>query len=259
MISWLIVAYCFFLIIHHRYYWVSNLKEWHNIPGDEFLAHRGLKTKHPENTIHAYIDAVENKFSWLEVDIVSTKDNVIVCSHNFDLERETECVGYIHEMNFKEFNFNNIRTYGNKESIYKIPMLDEVLENIPSNIGINLEIKTSTVFDLSTARAFKNIKQKCMGRPYFVSSFNPIVLFYFKIFYRDVPIGFLLESEKLQWLTNWIHPHLLIPRADMLNKEMFNYCKNKNLPILTWTVNNLHAINWCKNKNIFGIITDIEK
>tara|TARA_B100000401_G_C52486544_1_gene568315 strand:+ start:129 stop:266 length:138 start_codon:yes stop_codon:yes gene_type:complete len=45
----------------------------------------------------------------------------------------------------------------------------------------------------------------------------------------------------------------------MLNKEMFNYCKNKNLPILTWTVNNMHAINWCKNKNIFGIITDIEK
>ena len=79
------------------------------------------------------------------------------------------------------------------------------------------------------------------------------------MFFRNVPVGLILESFKYKWLVNWIHPHLLIPRADMLNKEMFNYCKNKNLPILTWTVNNIHAINWCKNKNIFGIITDIER
>ena len=89
-------------IIRHRFYWrVSNKK----ILIDEkkvFMSHRGYKKTYPENTIAAFIDAISIGFEWLEMDLMTTKDGVVVCSHNFDLETETNGKGYIFDWNAKK-------------------------------------------------------------------------------------------------------------------------------------------------------------
>ena len=248
-----------FLVIHHRYYWRATLATNIKFTGSELIAHRGLKNNAPENTIQAYLDAVDDNFSWIELDVLSTNDRVVVCSHNFELERKTEGTGYIHKMNFKDIDVPLINSDNSVYAYYKIPTLSDVLEKIPNYIGLNIEIKTCSVFDFSTSRAIGGLVEKFRGRPVVLSSFNPLVVLFFRVFYREVPVGFLLESNIHFWLTNWIHPNLLIPRADMLNEKLFKYCKEKHLPILTWTVNNLHAINWCKNHNVSGIITDLKR
>ena len=259
MTEFFFLSLALLLILHHRFYWVARLPKGAQIPGHVLISHRGLKLSAPENTIEAYLDAVKNGFGWIELDVITTKDKVLICSHNFDLERETEGRGYIHMLVHKEINFKIIEGDKGETDLYHLPEFHDVLNRVPNIIGLNVEIKTSSVFDLSSTRALVKFLNVLKKRPHVITTFNPIVVIYFRVFYRNVPVGFILESFKYNWLVNWIHPHLLIPRADMLNKEMFNYCKNKNLPILTWTVNNMHAINWCKNKNIFGIITDIEK
>ena len=259
MTEFFFLSWAFLLILNHRFYWVSRLPKDAQIPGHVLISHRGLKRGAPENTVEAYLDAVKNGFSWIELDVISTKDKVLICSHNFDLESETEGRGYIHKLVHKELNFKIIEGNKGKTDLYNLPKFHDVLNRVPNNIGLNIEIKTSSIFDLSSTRALVKFLNALKDRPYVITTFNPFVVIYFRVFFRNVPVGLILESFKYKWLVNWIHPHLLIPRADMLNKELFNYCKNKNLPILTWTVNNIHAINWCKNKNIFGIITDIER
>ena len=52
-------------------------------------SHRGDKTYYPENTDPAYTKAVLDGFTGLELDVVASKDGTIFCSHNHDLERET--------------------------------------------------------------------------------------------------------------------------------------------------------------------------
>ena len=60
------------------------------------ISHRGVTTNAPENTIESYLDAVNKGFRWIELDVLTTKDRALVCSHNFDLECETDSHGYIH-------------------------------------------------------------------------------------------------------------------------------------------------------------------
>ena len=88
----LVSTLLFFMILHHRYYWSVNDRDKHHDINPIYYSHRGLKINSPENTIGAFKDALDNGFNWVELDIISTRDNKIICSHNFDLERETNGV-----------------------------------------------------------------------------------------------------------------------------------------------------------------------
>jgi len=220
------------------------------------VSHRGLAIGFPENTIFAFNNSIKNGFSWIELDVLTTKDNKIVCSHNFDLERKTDLIGYINKLNYNIISkgiLNDTVPLSNK---YKIPLLKDVLNTLPMNIGLNIEIKTAGIFDFSTARAILKLIGILNTRPYIISTFNPVIICYLKIFFRAAPIGFLFENKKYFGLINWIHPDFIIPRADMINNKMIKFAKQKNLKILTWTVNNAPALNWCFKKNLSGIMTD---
>ena len=111
MTEFFFLSLALLLILNHRFYWVSRLPKGAQIPGHVLISHRGLKLSAPENTVEAYIDAVKNGFSWIELDVISTKDKVLICSHNFDLESETEGRGYIHKLVHKEILLKGILLY----------------------------------------------------------------------------------------------------------------------------------------------------
>ena len=85
------------------------------------------------------------------------------CAHNYDLERETDIYGYIHQV-----NLNKVKTaFTGVNKGYpvgcRIPTLVEVLERLPEDIGINIEIKTCSVFDFKGAgfkKVLKNYKSR---------------------------------------------------------------------------------------------------
>ena len=80
----------FLYLLSYRYFWKVDSKEREQGPGYEMLSHRGVTVDAPENTIEAFMDAVNRGFRWIELDVLTTKDRALVCSHNFDLERETD-------------------------------------------------------------------------------------------------------------------------------------------------------------------------
>ena len=138
----------------------------------------------------------------------------------------------------------------------RIPTLVEVLEKLPKDIGINIEIKTCFVFDFKGARALKKVLKNYKSRNIIVSSFNPLSLLFFKAQLGAAPIGLLLESTKYLWTVNWLQPNFLHVRADMINENILNLAKQKGVGIIAWTVNNREAIKYCFNKEIRGVITD---
>ena len=52
-----------------------------------FQAHRGVSTEYPENTMPAFIAAVEQGYTYIETDPLVTKDNVCVLMHDKTLNR----------------------------------------------------------------------------------------------------------------------------------------------------------------------------
>ena len=249
------VAFCLF---SYRFYWRNSGEVFLNGPGFELISHRGLKSVAPENTLEALLAAVDLGFRWVEVDVMTTKDRAVVCSHNFDLERETDSFGYVHQNTLKDIK--NAYTGVNRGYVgaYRIPELKIILEKVPNHIGINIEIKSGSLFDLSTARALISLKNVLLKRPVIISSFNPLVLAYLHVFLRAAPTGFLLESKKYLWITNWLHPDYLHLRGDMVTESIISLCKKRNMRINAWTVNNKNAIKVLFNKQVVGVVTDME-
>ena len=247
-----------FLLIHHLFYWkVSDLKKY-NLKKPDYIAHRGLKINYPENSTNAFIDAHKNQYAWIELDVIASKDGQLFCSHNHDLERETNGRGYLNELSSNSLKSLNIGVNTPKSDLERMPTLEEVFNAIPYTMGINIEIKAHYMFDFTTARALHTFLKKRPVRRAIISSFNPFVLVYFKLFYPRVIIGFLFQNLEYFWMTNVLHPSYIHPRADLLDDHMINKAKKHNLGINVWTVNNKRAINWCKDKGVDGIITDLK-
>ena len=205
----------------------------------------------------AYLDAQAQGFQWIEIDVISTKDKEVICSHNFDLETETVGRGYITALNYNALNPIITEHNINNKGQDILPRLLDVFKKLDSNIKVNIEIKSPFAWDIRTARALSKILNKLPRKRIIISSFNPFVIFYFKLFHRQVVTGFLFQNIEYLAFVNWIHPSYIHPRADLLNDDLIRYAKTKNLGINVWTVNNKHAIRWCKDKQVDGIITDL--
>jgi glycerophosphoryl diester phosphodiesterase len=258
MILYFILTSITFLIIHYRFYWKVSGRNRFQDTTPFFISHRGYKEVYPENTINAFKHAEEVGFHWIELDIVVTRDGHVVCSHNFDLEKETDGFGYIFNLKNSEVK-SAITRHSNKLSReINIPDLIDVFKCINKNTKVNIEIKSPYASDFSTARALSKILDTLPKERLIISSFNPFVILYFKLFHRDVVTGFLYQNIEYLWFVNWVHPSYIHPRVDLIDQDLISYAKSKNLGINAWTVNNISAIEWCKSNNIDGIITDLE-
>ena len=257
MILKFIIAFILFVLIKHRFFWKVPGRLRFTDPKPFLIAHRGFKKSFSENSMGSFLDAQNLGFQWIELDVISTKDKEVICSHNFDLERETIGRGYITELNYNALKpiitEHNINFKG--QDI--LPRLVDVFNKLDSNIKVNIEVKSPYAFDLRTARALSKILKFLPTKRIMVSSFNPFVILYFKLFHRQIITGFLYQNIAYLSFVNWIHPSYIHPRADLLNEELINYVKAKNLGINVWTVNNEDAIEWCRGMQVDGIITDL--
>ncbi len=257
MILNFIIAYTLFVIIKHRFFWkVPGRLRFTNLK-PVLIAHRGFKKSFSENSMGSFLDAQRLGFQWIELDVISTKDKEVICSHNFDLEKETTGRGYITELDYTALKpiiaEHNINFKG--QNI--LPRLLDVFKNLDPNIKVNIEVKSPYALDLRTARALSKILKFLPKKRIIVSSFNPFVILYFKLLHRNIITGFLYQNLAYLSFVNWIHPSYIHPRADLLNDDLINYAKAKNLGINVWTVNNYNAISWCRDKQVDGIITDL--
>tara|TARA_B100000767_G_C19771075_1_gene540040 strand:- start:703 stop:1380 length:678 start_codon:yes stop_codon:yes gene_type:complete len=220
------------------------------------MSHRGYKKKYPENTLKSIVSARDIGFEWVELDLVSTKDNVVICSHNFDLETETNGKGYVYNLLYDDLKILNAGVNSFPQNFERIPKIEEVFKSLSNSISYNLEIKTMSMFDLRTVKSLLSIIKDNKIKNFMISSFNPMVILYLKLFYFKVNTAFLVESYKYLWLVNWIHPNFLNPRADMLTHDLIQNSKKHKYGLVVWTVNSKMGIEYCIAKNVQSVITD---
>ena len=100
------------------------------------IIHRGLaKKKFKENTLPAFKYCFKKKFG-IETDLHITKDNKIICFHDFNLKRKFRINKFIKNLNFKEIN-KIAKKFG-----YYLPELKELVSIAKDNSYLMLEIKS---------------------------------------------------------------------------------------------------------------------
>ena len=101
------------------------------------LIHRGLaKKKFKENTLQAFKYCFKKNFG-IETDLHVTKDDRIICFHDFNLRKKFQLNKYVKNLTFKEIN--KIA----KKFNYYIPELKELIKISKNKHYLMLEIKSS--------------------------------------------------------------------------------------------------------------------
>lgn len=95
--------------------------------------HRGVRVGAPENTMEAFLMAVEAGVDMIETDTHMTKDGVIILMHDHTVDRTTTGTGRIRDLTYAEI----------KEIGPDVPTLEEFLEGTKQFTGLtyNFELK----------------------------------------------------------------------------------------------------------------------
>lgn len=162
-----------------------------------YFAHRGLHDNAadaPENSMAAFRKAVAAGLG-MELDVQVTKDGVPVIFHDFKLERICGVEGKVAEHTFEE-----LQAYTLCQSKERIPKLSDLLEMVDGRVPLIVEIKAETA-DVSCCAAIDKLLRAYQGA-YCIESFNPMVLWWFRLNHGEVVRGQLSSNfrrEGVYW------------------------------------------------------------
>ena len=123
-------------------------------------AHRGDKKAAPENTIPAFVSAVEKGAQMIEFDVALTRDDYLVIMHDPTVDRTTNGKGKVSNLTFDKIRALDAGSWFSKKFAgAKVPTLEEVLEVIPTHIMCNVHIKGGEKLGKETARVIKRMNR----------------------------------------------------------------------------------------------------
>lgn len=110
------------------------------------IAHRGDHISMPENTLEAFREAIRNEVDFIEVDLRTTADSVLVVIHDATVDRTTNGSGKVQEQTYASLpqltvSDKNHPTTGR----HHIPTFEEVLKLAKDRIHIYLDFKNASV------------------------------------------------------------------------------------------------------------------
>lgn len=116
------------------------------------IAHRGASGSHPENTLPAFLRAIELGSDLVELDLRMTKDGHVVVIHDASVDRTTNGHGLVAELTLAQikaldagcaFSPDGGKTFPFKGQGITVPTLEEVLVALPEQL-LMLEVKVGT-------------------------------------------------------------------------------------------------------------------
>ncbi|WP_211296752.1 glycerophosphodiester phosphodiesterase family protein [Polaribacter butkevichii] len=256
----------------------------------ELQGHRGARGLSPENTMQAFEKALNLGVNTIELDVVISKDNKVVVSHEPWLNDEITLDAKGNRITKKDaaaFNmyknkYQKIKKYdvgslGNpkfpeqeKVAAYK-PLLSEVIafaETKNTEILYNIEIKSTPTDEKDgfqpTVAKFSDLviaqlkKAKLPVERIVIQSFDPRVLEYIHKTYPEFTLAFLTYQNDFKTNMQMLSfvPAIYSPYFVLLNKEEVANIQKNNMRVIPWTVNKKEDMINLLNMGVDGLITD---
>ena len=260
----------------------------------DIQGHRGCRGLMPENSIPAFLKALEIGVSTLELDVVVSQDKQLVVSHDpwfsaditLDKARNPIAKASEKQYNLYKMKYAEIRQYdcgsaGNerfpqqkKIKTYK-PLLREVFlktrqyitEHHLKPVKFNIETKCSpegdNIFhpepDAFARLLYDEILANKMQELVMIQSFDIRTLQEFKKFPVKLPLVLLIENKEgieknIEKLG--FQPDVYSPYFKLIDQPTLAYCREKGIKIIPWTVNEMSDLEASKKLNLDGLITD---
>lgn len=228
-----------------------------------FIAHRGYSHIAPENTIVAFQEAIKHGATGIELDVHLTKDNKLVIIHDEALQRTTNGEGLVSDYELTQLQQLDAGSWFHPK--YKdepLPTLGEVIEALPKDVLINVEIKNIPSFYKEIEKAVvETIERYGRFEQTIVSSFDHSCLYNVKQLNESIKIG-LLVNQKMHNIRHYVQGfepydvYAIHPHHRLISAEDISEFKEIGLKTFVYTVNDEHeAIEWLRS-GVDGIISD---
>lgn len=255
----------------------------------DIQGHRGCRGLLPENTIVAFTKALLMGVTTLEFDLVISKDNQVVISHDTFFHHEItmmvdgEDVTEANERTFNLYNMNyadikeidvGMKRHPRFNSQAKVPAIKPLLkdlietsERLSSKIQFNGEIKSTPDGDTIDHPAIERfcdmvvaqIKKAHLQNRFTIQSFDTRALEYIHNTHPEIKLSYLVEvkgtlQKHLEALT--FTPAIYSPDYSFLTKKDVASAHKLGMRVIPWTVNTKEEIETLIAMGVDGIITD---
>lgn len=234
------------------------------------IAHRGLSSRYPENTLASISAALDEGVDMIEVDVAQTADHVPVILHDLSLNRTTNGKGNVHEVLLKDLKLLDAGSWFNSEfSKERVPTLKEVLELVNGRCTILLEIKAGRkIFPGIERNIAKTIREYNASEWVIAQSFENDVLKKFRSVFPDLRLHKLVTGNlpglplhidskvKLGRITRYKTFDAINISHRLLNKRKLKKIRERGQKVFVWTVNTEEDMERIIRMGVDGIITD---
>lgn len=241
------------------------------------IAHRGASGSLPENTLPAFIRALELGSDIIELDLRMTKDGHVVVFHDASVDRTTNGQGLVTELTLAQikaldagcaFSPDGGKTFPYRGKGITVPTLEEVLTALPEQL-LMLELKVGTtrmvrqviatlrrlralervsieLFSIKTkmAKLMRNLEPKLITGHTRAELVKFVAMAKLGLSWRFRRRGFSIEMP---------------PRRNRLavsTKRTLRAAARRGIPMFVWTVNNEKDMRRFLDWGAAGLFTD---
>ncbi|GEM_PF-1258282 len=233
----------------------------------EIVAHRGIPTEAPENTIASYQLALELAADAVEMDIRLTSDQVPVVYHYYYLDNTGSAQGVI--FNYSLAEIRKMVVHCKQDRALKpglISTLEEILDEFAGRIGLEIEIKgPEPEAPQIIGRILKRYKK--WWDTFEITSYEPALLLCIREVCPGIPLDLLYPRTEA-----WKGPEVIVHEAihlsrlararaihlhpSQLSREMVKTLKSKGILTHAWDVNDVNSLAFISDIDVPRICTD---
>lgn len=227
------------------------------------IAHRGAARIAPENTLTAFRLAAETGADAIELDARLSADGAVIVLHDLSLDRTTNGSGDVSDWSLTDLKALDAGAkFSASFEDERIPILDEVLEEVGRRILVNVELKDyESMLDRRLAEAVVRIvRHHGLERRVLISSFTPFGLRTVRRLAPEIPLGLLLWADEKKWMQfaargltpfEACHSH-----ERMTDRYLIAAEHSRGRRVHSWTVNNADRMRELVLLGADGLITD---
>lgn len=264
------------------------------LPTFDVQGHRGARGLIPENTIPAFLLAMDAGVTTIEMDLAVTKDKKIIISHEPWMSSEictdssggtitaAQEMGFnIFEMTYEQVEQFDCGSKGNprfpeqqRMATFK-PLLTDVIKAVEDHIknvthfevDYNIEIKSSKDWDNKfhpspaefSDMVYDLLDQYLPMERVNIQSFDFRILKYWHEKYPHIRLAALVEDQRpVEAHLNELgfEPPIYSPYYKLLTRKKVEYLHEKKIKVVPWTVNEVGEMLALKGMGVDGFITD---
>lgn len=228
------------------------------------FAHRGASKVAPENTMAAFKKAIEMNAGGFELDTHLTSDGYLVVTHDDNLGRTCNGEGIVKDHDLKYLKGLDFGGWFSEEfEGERIPLLGDVFDLLSGrDMILNIEIKATPGKFIESIgdEVAKMINSYNFAKKTIISSFNHYVLLKIKKNYPEIAVAPLYSSGIFAYIGEYakkIGADAIHPNFRSVTPKVLESCREHNIKINSWTIDNADDISQLYKMGVDGIITNV--